>query len=416
MDAMFRDVRNGNPEIVIGSDHYYNLTQSWPQNNPTPQYFINVFYSLELLRIMGIPPTVMEFPFGTMSDWPPFMPEDFEACLMLHVATGMKGLNGYILTGGPNVPGTGVTTDYYDYHAPIGAANEIRPTFAVLERFSEFLKTHDGILQSEPLVDFQVAVPWDGAIKSSLPDWLPPDLPGTMTPAELWRQVIRGVLTTSFAGGLLPQLTNLTDADPAKVLLIPCHGAMSANDQRFIIDFIKKGGRVIMLPLLPVYDENYRPCTLLADYIGGACGPMILPVDHQVVLSLGTIKNVWCNEGSSCAVKLPDNAEILGRDERSGDVMCYQAHYGKGEFIFFGAAWTHTTAVQAASLRFLLEKLGTTPHLTNSNPFVFAVVRGNFLFLCNLSTCHQETTVTIRHTGKSYKRNLSPMNVEVIKL
>jgi len=46
----------GNKAFLLGSDHYYNLDQSWPQNNPTPQYAATIFVSLETLRLMGYPP------------------------------------------------------------------------------------------------------------------------------------------------------------------------------------------------------------------------------------------------------------------------------------------------------------------------------------------------------------------------
>ena len=54
----------GNKTFLLGSDHYYNLDQSWPQNNPTPQYAASIFASLEMLRLMGYPPTVMKCPPG----------------------------------------------------------------------------------------------------------------------------------------------------------------------------------------------------------------------------------------------------------------------------------------------------------------------------------------------------------------
>ena len=60
MNANFLEIVEalGNKTFLLGSDHYYNLDQSWPQNNPTPQYAANIFASLEMLRLMGYPPTV----------------------------------------------------------------------------------------------------------------------------------------------------------------------------------------------------------------------------------------------------------------------------------------------------------------------------------------------------------------------
>ena len=68
------------PDFLLGSDHYYNLDQHWPQNNPTPQYARRVLLSMEMLRLMGYPPTVLELPGGSASDWPPVTAEDALTC------------------------------------------------------------------------------------------------------------------------------------------------------------------------------------------------------------------------------------------------------------------------------------------------------------------------------------------------
>ena len=125
--------------FLLGSDHYYNLDQKWAQNNPTPQYAINVFCSNETLRLMGYPPTVYELPGGSLSDWPPLTPHDARACYLTNLALGMKGSNYYIYTGGPNAPGTGVTADVYDYGASVGPFGEVRPLYQVQKDFGLLL-------------------------------------------------------------------------------------------------------------------------------------------------------------------------------------------------------------------------------------------------------------------------------------
>ena len=52
----------------------------------------------------------------------------------------MKGNNYYIFTGGPNPPDAGTTTDVYDYGAPIGAKNEMRPLYDVQKELGKFLE------------------------------------------------------------------------------------------------------------------------------------------------------------------------------------------------------------------------------------------------------------------------------------
>ena len=89
---------------------------------------------------MGMPPAVMELPGGSPSDVPPMLPEDLLCCYMIQLAMGVKGLNYYVFTGGPNVPDTGDTTDVYDYAAPIGADGRENPTFEAFKRFTNLMR------------------------------------------------------------------------------------------------------------------------------------------------------------------------------------------------------------------------------------------------------------------------------------
>jgi beta-galactosidase len=69
MNAHFLETASAlGDQFLLGSDHYYNLDQNWSQNNPTPQYAVNVFCSNEMLRLMGYPPTVFELPGGSLAD------------------------------------------------------------------------------------------------------------------------------------------------------------------------------------------------------------------------------------------------------------------------------------------------------------------------------------------------------------
>ena len=151
------------PNFMLGSDHYYNLDQNWPQNNPTPQSAIDVFCSLETLRLMGFPPTVWEMCSGSASDWPPPTAEDSKTWYRTNLALGMKGCNYYIFTGGPNVPVTGQTTDIYDYTAPIGAKGELRPLYQVQKELGQFVKERPRLEDAEReydcrlLFDFNMA-------------------------------------------------------------------------------------------------------------------------------------------------------------------------------------------------------------------------------------------------------------------
>ena len=399
--------------FLLGSDHYYCLDQRWPQNNPTPQYFVRMFCSCEALRMMGNPPTVLEFPFGSSSDFLSPTAQDMTAALYLHLAVGMKGLNGYVLTGGPNVPGTGKNTDLYDYNAPISASGEKRQTYFALKRFGQFLNGHPELLNARPAVDCQILMPWRAA-RGNAPALPQLRLPGTLQPWELWENTIqRGLLTAAFADGLLPQFAkDLEQVSKAKPLVVPCDGTMSAAEQRNLVDFVKAGGKVLCLPLLPQYDEDYQPCTILSDALGFTTEGIIDLERESPRINVGPIVNVCCNHGWARALALPANAEVLGYDEHSDAAVCVRRPLGKGEFIWLGMSWIYTNCEQHQMLAWLLEQLGMKRHLTKDDSVVFCIIRGKFLFACNLTTSPRRVNLTLAN-GHTLALRLPPMKVVI---
>ena len=97
-------------------------------------------------------------PGGSISDWPPVTPEDARACYLANIALGMKGSNFYILTGGPNVPGTGTTSDIYDYGASIGPRGEIRPLYRAQKDVGLFLRRNPWLVETEREHDFRLGL------------------------------------------------------------------------------------------------------------------------------------------------------------------------------------------------------------------------------------------------------------------
>ena len=400
-------------DFLLGNDHYYCLDQRWPQNNPTPQYFVRMFCSCEELRMMGNPPTVLEFPFGSSSDFLSPTAEDMTAALYLHLAVGMKGLNGYVLTGGPNVPGTGANTDLYDYNAPISATGEKRQTYFALKHFGKFLNGHPDLMAARPAVDFQILMHWRAA-RGNAPALPQLRFPGTLQPWELWENTIqKGLLTAAFADGMLPHIVkDLASATKAKPLVVPCDGTMSAEEQQALLEYVQAGGKALCLPLLPQYDEDCRPCTILADALGFTTEGMIDQEHERPRINVGPMVNVCCNHGWARASALPKTAEILGRDEHSGSAVCVQRTLGKGKFIWLGVSWIYTNREQHQMLAWLLEQLGMKRHLTKDNPAVFCTIRGKYLFACNLTTSPRKVNLTLRN-GRQLTLRLPPMKVAV---
>ncbi len=409
-------------DFLLGSDHYYTLDQTWAQNHPTPQYAARVFLSLEELRLMGFPPTVFELPGGSCSDWPPFTPSDALACYLTNLAFGMKGHNYYIFTGGPNPPGAGSTTDIYDYNAAIGSDNQIRPLYQAQKAFGQVIANHPWLPAANRLADFRLALDLEAARSEQY--WAGRgDFP--LSPQEAWDLLRKGPLTTALCAGLSPEMARLDAPIPRGLpLVVVSSVSMSAAKQQNLVAYLKSGGKALIMPILPTLDEDLRPCTILAEYLGNPQGlanpggptrPSFRFGDSKVVNVLGEVTHFW--------PRIPVGVEWVGVDENSGRTIAWKAPLqGGGEVILLSFKWTHAMFEHEGMLKILLKALGQRPIVQCSNANIWVTVWSNgektVAFLLNLFTAPFEAEVRINLPGgktiNTGVHQLGPVSVKVV--
>ncbi len=388
-------------QFLLGSDHYYNLGPGWPQNHPTPQYAAWVFSSHEMLRLMGFPPTVLELPGGSCSNWPPILAEDASACYMTNLALGMKGHNFYIFTGGPNPPGAGATTDLYDYDASIGAQGEVRPLYAAQKALGEFLGAYPWLVEAEREADCRFALDFETARAHNYwkarGDFL-------FSLREAFEFLHAGPLTSAFCAGLSPAFVDVWEdrwtEDTSTPLFVPAASSMSARKQERIVHFLQNGGRAVIAPVLPEYDENLEPCTVLADFLGAPSGSLSANPGKAVRLEFAGLPNVLANGSVYFSERLPGNAQVIGSDAFSGKPVAWKlAVPGGGQAIFLGLSWAHAMHEHWRLLTILLEELGLRRKIEFSNPNLWATLwsagKHSLLFVLNLLTAPQVAEIRI---------------------
>ncbi len=428
MNAYFVEMAQAlGDDFLLGSDHYYNLSHSWPQNNPTPQYARNVFLSNEMLRLLGYPPTVLELPSGSASDWPPITAPDARTCYMVNLAYGMKGHNYYVFTGGPNPPGAGETTDSYDYGAPISADGQVRPLYHAQAEVGAFIARYPWLVQARRAHDCRLALSFEYARAERF--WRARSA-AHFSPHEAWRFTSEGLLTTAFCAGLSPVGIDLdSDAWVDEVttpLLIAVSDSMARPQQERIVRFLQNGGRALIAPLLPSLDEVLAPCTVLADFIGAPSWQR----GHEAVVRATirgrkrSVTNVLHND-RFYARTLPEGAEVCGVDERTGRPLAWQlTTEGGGTLVMLGLAWDHRKHEQAQMLLSLSKRLGLRRRITCSNPNVWTSLlhtrdRG-LLFLINLFTAPMLAEVSYLALNGSRidlgPQTIPPMTVQTLEV
>ena len=418
--------RLGNKEFLLGIDHYYNLGQTWaPVNNPDPQWAIRVFQSLETLRLLGYPPSVFEFPAGSLSDWPPITPRDVEAAYMMHLGFGLKGSNYYIYTGGPNPMQFGLTSDDYGYNAAITSDGQIAPLYETEKKIGSFIKDNKWFYNSDRVNDCRIA--YDLKISRASEYWKGKS-GFLVTDPDVYTFSQKGMINTLFCGSYSPIICNLDSedwmTDTSSPMIVLSSSCMSASSQRRVIDFLKRGGKVLLCPVIPEYNENFEPCTLLKDFLGS---PEIkLNKKDNQRINFNTVKNVMSNTENFVTVKMPAKAVIIGSDETNHLPVSWELNTeGKGKIIYLGFNWFHQMKEHIKMMDEVLNRLDIKKTLKCSNPNLFTSLRTNgektMLFVMNLYTSPMSGEIEIASkdgtsTVKKLTVNLEPMKVQTIEI
>jgi len=421
MNVYFREtIRALGDDFLLGSDHYYNLSQDWPQNNPTPQYAARTFFSCETLRLMGFPPTVMEMPSGSFSDWPAFSPRDAAACYWANLALGVKGSNFYIFTGGTNPPGCGTTSDVYDFSAPIGPKGEIRPLYYVQQQWSTFMTSHPTLPRMQRECDVRCLLNME--YPRSWNYWRSRG-PMLFSAPDAHDFLIKGIVTTSFCAGLSPAMCDADSdawlADTSTPVIVPTSVSMAESIQRRVVRFIQNGGRVLLAPVIPMLDENLQPCTILADALGRPAVSSRKNIRSR--LDIAGVENVFNNGDAFFCDAVPDGAEIVGRDALSGTPIAWRVSMGGGGAVLFcGLRWSQGMREHERMLGQLLAQLGLSRRIDSTNPNLWTSMLSAdgtaLVCVMNLTTSPAETHLTIHSAERAGVVDLGRIGVEAMSV
>ena len=415
----------GNNHFLLGVDHYYNLSQDWGSNNPDPQWAIRIFQSLETLRMFGYPPTVFEFPGGSLSDWPPITPTDIKAAYMMQMAFGLKGSNFYIFTGGPNPDKFGTTSDVYDYNAAISAEGTIRPLYETDKTIGQFISKNMWLCKATRVNDCRLA--YNVQIGRSDLYWKN-NCGFMVTDAELYKFSQTGMLNSLLCGSYSPNLCNLDlndwMNDTITPLIVLTSEVMAEKYQKKIKDFLIKGGKIIMCPSIPQLNENFEPCTILKTFVGS---PKIeINQNQNQRINFSHVKNVMVNEKTFISKSIPSNAIVLGKDENTNETIAWKMKTENGgTFVFLGMMWKHQMIEHIRMLDEILGEFKIKQIVKCNNHNLFTSLRTDgsnaMLFIMNLYSSPMQGNIEV-FSKNGEKRvlntslNLNPMEVHTIKI
>ncbi|MBQ8344878.1 MAG: beta-galactosidase [Clostridia bacterium] len=388
--------QNQKHRFLLGVDHYYALSPA-AGISMTPEKTVKYLLSMDLLRALGMPPSVLEMQSGSMSCYPPLLPENLYGFYMTHVALGMKGSNYYVFTGGPNYANTGNNTTIYDYHAPVSATGEIRPMYYVQKKRNEYSLQNDLLLSNDRSADVQLGFTWDQMQYITSRQWKRHSAHGLNL-----RNYRYSVLLSLGLSAALPVCRPLSQDTPTDLpFLLVTDERMSPEDQQNAVDFIRRGGRLMLTPTVPYLDEDYLPCTILRDFLSIQ---EVRAFDSVEPLTMVNGEKVYGVESKYTFDGF--EGDVLATDDADGTPIAVWRKMGSGAVALLGASFEYSQFCQLELLELCLGALGYERRVKtdcrNLNVTLFEDGERAICFLINNLAGAVRATLSVKANGRVF--------------
>nr|WP_157868123.1 exo-beta-D-glucosaminidase [Pyrococcus abyssi] len=263
-------VKENNLNIHLWTEFWYSFYRSFDFKEDKLGH---LYYKIGLYRYyigkMGTPPLSIE----TQSSLANVIEVDeAELLYSLLPALGIHNVNYYLYVGGENPRGyeshNGVTWDVY---SPIGLDGRERQHVEAIKWIGKFLRSNKDFGKSE--VKFKVAF---GVYEPYEPLALWGYRPENFKESVNLNEYLLGErgLLTLLAMSNVPfdvvdlETSSLEELLEYEQLWVYSLDFMASDVQRKLVEYVKEGGSLVIMPMLPYLDENMRECRILEEELG----------------------------------------------------------------------------------------------------------------------------------------------------
>jgi hypothetical protein len=210
-------------------------------------------------------------------------------------------------------------------------------------------------------------------------------------------------MMTANSASLSPTTADLSSDDflndTQTPLMIATSASLTRDIQERLVRFLEIGGKLLIAPVIPTLDENFSPCTVLADYLGGV---QQQPMEKKAPqLTAFGVRNVFVNKALYATTHRPAAAVTTATEERTGTEIGWRYTLPTGGVVsVLGLHWQLSKREHEHMLRKALEELGIDPIVRCDNPNIWTSLHSDgthaLIYLLNLFTAPMTTTVSFR--------------------
>lgn len=290
-------------------------------------------------------------------------PEAMELLYALTVARGVKGFNIFMMVGGENPPGyENLTGRAYDEWAPISAAGDERLHAGTLRKLARIIRAQEPeLLAAEPLRDA-----WWGSYAPYETSML---VGGESAMADVGFAMkylihsgdhgcadatsLQALLTLSSAsfGCLDLQRATPEQCQQAPQVWVFCLDFMERAVQEKLAAYVRQGGHLVILPMLPHLDERMQPCEVLTELVlSGMPRPAFAGVFPEYPMLYTQVQGKKGESlvapGRPTTFDLPGDAEAVAWQAADGRPCAFERTLGAGTVTLLGfpLVYMHTAS------------------------------------------------------------------------
>lgn len=413
--STYEEIMRTRTDIVFGLDHIPEFVS-----------FRNAHYDLACNKILEAmqpyaPVWAAEFQAGTREHHVKSDANDLETFYYASLAHGMKSFNYYMFSQGINPKGKGFYGKTFYYQTPLTFKAEKSPLFDAIKKVDSLInKEKDNLLLSETKADicigfykpyFYTEFTTFQLLKEKRLDVEKLGLsldPRFVREEIFFNGLFRGLQTLNFNYDIHDlENSSLETLLKYKQLWVITTEFMDCDTQSLLASYIKKGGHLVIYPVIPTLDLYLNPCTILKDKLD----IQFSKSESSNKINAFGIEDVFTIFRSKQIYQSSD-AEIVSKTN-NGEACGIRKKIEKGTVTILGYAFGYTSDehLHLYEKIILLDKIKRQAKV--SDPYIQFVIRkgkkNSYMFLLNYH--NQKKTFTV----DSKRFTMNPFSCMIIK-